>query len=213
MPPAACSCRARRGALLSWRSCAHSRLTCGDTDMAPAQVLHTVALNSSTTVRNQIAQPKIFSRMEKQLAKPQAPVVGAAIMQALVDWAHLFPTEELGRASRAILSHGRYSQAAASVRPSASVLVMQEEMQLGIPPVAPVRGEDFFSRLFKGALHAGQAGGVQPGGGRHSNEGAREGRRGSGRSRRGTRAEARSRAQLLATRCLAWPRIHSLCWP
>lgn len=55
-----------------------------------AQVLHTMSLNSSVIVRNQMAAPKLFHRLEKQLAKPQGPQVASALIQVLVDWAHLF---------------------------------------------------------------------------------------------------------------------------
>ncbi len=54
------------------------------------QVLHTLTLNCSTAVRNQVAGPKLFPRLEKQLAKPQAPQVASAILQVFVDWAYLY---------------------------------------------------------------------------------------------------------------------------
>lgn len=54
------------------------------------QVLHTLTLNCSTAVRNQVAGPKLFPRLEKQLAKPQAPQIATALLQIFVDWAYLY---------------------------------------------------------------------------------------------------------------------------
>ncbi|KXZ45465.1 hypothetical protein GPECTOR_54g206 [Gonium pectorale] len=114
-------------------------------------VLHTMSLNSSTIVRNQMAAPRLFQRLEKQLAKPQGPQVATAIVQVLVDWAHLFGSEELGARSRAALAQPRIAGMALGCNPSPAVLCMEEEMRLGIPPVAPIRGEDFIRAMYNGA--------------------------------------------------------------
>ncbi len=39
---------------------------------------------------------------------------------------------------------------AAGCTPSPAVQAMQEELQLGVPPVAPVRGEDFIRWMYRG---------------------------------------------------------------
>ncbi|PNH09952.1 hypothetical protein TSOC_003382 [Tetrabaena socialis] len=109
-----------------------------------------MSLNCSVIVRNQIAMPKLFHRLEKQLAKPQGPQVASAIVQVLVDWSHLFAHEELGARSRSILAQPRYGAMAAACNPSAAVAVMEEEMRMGIPPVAPIRGEDFIRWMYRG---------------------------------------------------------------
>ncbi|GLC52660.1 hypothetical protein PLESTB_000654500 [Pleodorina starrii] len=114
-------------------------------------VLHTISLNCSTVVRNHMAAPKLFQRMEKQLARPQGPQVATALVQLLVDWAYLFGQEELGARSQALLDQPRFRQMAAGCGPSPAVLAMQEELQVGLPPVAPIRGEDFVRWMYRGA--------------------------------------------------------------
>ncbi|GLI70835.1 hypothetical protein VaNZ11_015848 [Volvox africanus] len=114
-------------------------------------VLHTMSLNCGTVVRNQMALPKLFQRLEKQLARPQGPQVATALVQVLVDWAYLFGQEDLGMRSRALLDQPRYRQMALGCNPSQAVLAMQEEQQLGVPPVAPIRGEDFIRWMYRGA--------------------------------------------------------------
>ncbi len=58
--------------------------------------------------------------------------------------------EELGRCSRAVLTQPRYAQMCLGVVPSPAVVCMEEEMRLGLPPVAPLRGEDFVRWLYAG---------------------------------------------------------------
>ncbi|KAG2500331.1 hypothetical protein HYH03_001907 [Edaphochlamys debaryana] len=128
-------------------------------------VLHTMALNSGVAVRNQMAVPKLFGRLEKQLAKPPGPLVASAILQVLVDWQHLFGHEDLGARSRAVLASPRYSGQALSYSPSPAVVAMEEEMRLGVPPVAPIRGEDFVKWLQRGASIEGSSFSGPPGGG------------------------------------------------
>ncbi|GIL60267.1 hypothetical protein Vafri_14896 [Volvox africanus] len=113
-------------------------------------VLHTMALNCGTVVRNQMALPKLFQRIEKQLARPQGPQVATALVQVLVDWTYLFAQEELGMRSQALLDQPRYRQMALGCTPSQAVLAMKEELQLGVPPVAPIRGEDFIRWMYRG---------------------------------------------------------------
>ncbi|GFR41602.1 hypothetical protein Agub_g2326 [Astrephomene gubernaculifera] len=130
------------------------------TPLLSLTVMHTMSLNCSQFVRNQLAAPKLFQRLEKQLAKPQGPQVATAIVQVLVDWAHLYGHEELGARSRAVLAQPRYSQMAVGYAPSPAVVSMEEEMRLGLPPVAPIRGEDFISWLYRGASRDGSARGA-----------------------------------------------------
>ncbi|GAX79917.1 hypothetical protein CEUSTIGMA_g7357.t1 [Chlamydomonas eustigma] len=72
--------------------------------MISLTVIHSISLNSTPAVRAQLAGSRWAPRLEKILQKPQAPAIGAAVAQMLVDWAFLFGgTEPLGAVSRNIL--------------------------------------------------------------------------------------------------------------
>ena len=109
-------------------------------------VIQTISLNCSTVIRSNLASSQWFKRFEKQLARPQSSLLSAALGQLLVDWAFLFSAEELGKRSLALLNTPRHRYLL-EVRPSAAVVAAAEEVRLGIPAVAPRRGEDLVRRF------------------------------------------------------------------
>lgn len=54
------------------------------------QVLHTLALNGNSVVRDQITGSKLFETLKKILAKPLYPGLELAVAQLLLDWAYLY---------------------------------------------------------------------------------------------------------------------------
>lgn len=76
-----------RTCLKAWLKASDAQLL---TPLLSCTVLHTVSLNCSTHVRNQMASSQLFRRLEKQLQKPQGAPVATALAQLLVDWAYCF---------------------------------------------------------------------------------------------------------------------------
>ena len=54
------------------------------------QALHTLSLNSSRPVRDQLALSKVLKQLERLLSRPPHTGVDAAVAQLLADWTFLF---------------------------------------------------------------------------------------------------------------------------
>eukprot|EP00200_Dunaliella_tertiolecta_P001807 CAMPEP_0202348342 /NCGR_PEP_ID=MMETSP1126-20121109/6312_1 /ASSEMBLY_ACC=CAM_ASM_000457 /TAXON_ID=3047 /ORGANISM="Dunaliella tertiolecta, Strain CCMP1320" /LENGTH=835 /DNA_ID=CAMNT_0048940013 /DNA_START=161 /DNA_END=2668 /DNA_ORIENTATION=+ len=105
--------------------------------------IHTLSLNAGDVLRQQLAATIWMERLEKLLAKPQHPLVGAAAAQMLVDWAYLFKHDILGMRSGQLVSNPKYRLCFQGVTPSKVAMNVAEELSLRIPPVGPRRGIDF----------------------------------------------------------------------
>eukprot|EP00798_Chlamydomonas_sp_ICE-L_P012484 gene12484-15695_t len=117
------------------------------TGLMSLTIIHTISINCSVALRNELAGPKWMSRFDKQLStKGNNAALSFAIAQMLLDWTYLFSQEELGIRSRVILSNAarhRHTLAQLPVTPSREIVVVGDEATLGLPPVGPRRAPDF----------------------------------------------------------------------
>eukprot|EP00882_Tetradesmus_deserticola_P031233 GHRQ01035315.1.p1 GENE.GHRQ01035315.1~~GHRQ01035315.1.p1 ORF type:complete len:162 (+),score=55.50 GHRQ01035315.1:106-591(+) len=67
--------------------------------------LHTISLNGSRQVRDQLALSKCMKQLERLLNRPPFPGVEMAAAQLLMDWAFLFGAEDLGLKSFQLLTN------------------------------------------------------------------------------------------------------------